>query len=222
MKAISLWQPYLAGVLHGDGWCTRLTLGLRCKDHDFSLAFCAALTAGFGIKKKPGKDERGYWLIRVGNKSGIFNGLCNYEPNNDKERAVWLSGMFDSEGNANLSKSNMSKRSFNRRIAFYSTNHQTIEISSSYLDRLSIPNIIRETSNSNSHKGSLVVFELRVLRREGFEKFAALIGSSIRRKAEIIAAIPKSYRPAGHHDRAQALGVIARRANRDRKSLCAL
>ena len=57
MKAISLWQPYLAGVLHGDGWCTRLTLGLRCKDHDFSQRFAQRLLPVSASKRSRGKTN---------------------------------------------------------------------------------------------------------------------------------------------------------------------
>src|SRR5262249_43789984 len=113
---------YLAGVLSGDGWCTRLTIGLRVIDADFAQAFALALHVVFGLAVSPRRDERGYWLVRVGNKTGRFNHLPSYEPTTDEERAAWVRGLFDSEGNAQLRPSGISTNSFGRRVAIYSTN----------------------------------------------------------------------------------------------------
>src|SRR4051812_1156824 len=88
-------RAYLAGVLHGDGWCTHLTLGLRVADQDFAEAFALALNLVCGTTYAPRRDERGYWLLRAGNKSGRFSGLKGFVARTDRERAMWLRGLFD-------------------------------------------------------------------------------------------------------------------------------
>src|SRR5690348_4244567 len=102
MTVMNFPQPYLAGVLSGDGWCTPRTLGLRCKDADFASAFAQAVNAVFGLSIEPAVDERGYWLTRAGNRSGRFNMLRDFEPTNNDDLSSWLRGLFDSEGNAQL------------------------------------------------------------------------------------------------------------------------
>src|SRR5262245_52208008 len=133
MKALSLWQPYISGVLHGDGWCTRLTIGLRSADKDFAETFAEGLSALFSMTVIPKRDERGYWLIRIGNQSGRFSYLRNSPIETEDEKAMWLRGLFDSEGNANLCSSNVSAGSFNRRVAIYSTDSDTLRRAESYL-----------------------------------------------------------------------------------------
>ena len=197
MLAISLWQPYLAGVLHGDAWCSNLTIGLRCKDRDFSQQFAACINAGFARSVQPKRDERGYWLVRVGNKSGTFSALRAFVPKGDEAIAMWLRGLFDSEGNAQLwHMPHVSQLSYHRRVAFYSTAVHTLLTASSYLTALAIPNTLRPTKNSASHRGSKIVHELRVVRREGFTRFASVVGSSIGRKDERLKLIASTYQPA--------------------------
>ena len=194
MKALTIWQPYLAGTLHGDAWCTELTIGLRVKDGGFAETFAAAINALYGLAVAPRRDERGYWLVRVGNKTGRFSCLRSYEPRDNDELSSWLRGLFDSEGNAQLwlDRSN-GPYSFHRRIAFYSTTPATLLRASDYLDWLEVPNSMRPTSNSVGHKGTKTVWELRIRRREGFLRFAEMIGASDARKADRIQAIARSY-----------------------------
>lgn len=210
MKALSVWQPqaYLAGVLHGDGWCTDLTLGLRCKDLDFSETFAAALNDACGTQVKPKRDERGYWLIRQGNKSGRFSHLKAFEPSDNDHLSAWLRGLFDSEGNAQLW--HMKASSFHRRIAIYSTSMSTIERAAEFLDWLDVPHSIRATRKSRTSKGTKTVFELRMVRKEGFERFRTMVGSSIARKEATIRAITESYQPEGWQARNWAKAVKAR------------
>jgi hypothetical protein len=194
MKALTVWQPYLAGVLHGDGWCTPLTLGLRVKDRVFADVFAQAINALFDLSISPKLDERGYWLVRARNKSGRFDGLRDHEPTDNDELSSWLRGLFDSEGNAQLwLNTAKGPHSYHRRIAFYSTVPGTLIRASDYLDWLEVPNSIRPTKNSLSHKGTKTVWELRVLRREGFQRFAEMVGATDPRKAGRVAAIARSY-----------------------------
>lgn len=223
MKALTIWQPslqdmarpYAAGVLHGDAWCTRLTIGLRVKDLDFAECFAVAVSAATSIVVRLGVDERGYWLMRAGNKSGRFNSLRGYEPCDNDELGWWLRGLFDSEGNAQLTPSKAGPNSFSRRIAIYSTNLHTLGRAADYMDALEIPNLIRSTRNSEGHKGTKIVHELRVLRREGFSRFAEMVGSNICRKRETIARIVSTYQPKGWQARNWQRAVEARRFRRN-------
>jgi hypothetical protein len=191
-------RPYIAGVLHGDGWCTGLTLGLRVKDHDFAKCFSEALFAEHGKLYSPKTDERGYWIIRTSNKTGRFSHLRQYEPNDIDEVIWWLRGLFDSEGNAQLTpRTKQGPNSYSRRIAMYSTNVDTLKKAEEFMEWLEVPCLIRATRSSSSHKGSKTVFELRVLRREGFERFARVVGTNIQRKHQVIEKIVASYQPHG-------------------------
>ena len=213
MKALTIWQPYLAGVLHGDGWCTRLAIGLRVKDHDFSELFCEGLNTLFGTAYAPKKDERGYWLVRSGNKTGRFDRLKTYEPTDNDELGCWLRGLFDSEGNAQLWLDHKKgPNSYHRRIAMYSTDLDTLHRAAEFLEWLDVSHSIRPTKNSETHKGSKTVFELRIIRRDGFTRFAEMVGSSIGRKQETIERMVNSYAPPGAHAAAQLKGVQARLA----------
>ena len=199
MKAISLWQPYVAGVLHGDGWCTQLTIGLRTKDRDFAQAFFVALREGFPNIRAPKTDERGYWLFRCGNKRGTFSQLKQFEPLTATEVAAWLRGLFDSEGNAQLwHMPHRSPNAYHRRIAFYSTDQTTLSKAANFLALLDIPHTMRATNNSATHRGTKTVHELRVVRREGFEAFAK-VGSSIERKHITIKRIAATYQDAASY-----------------------
>lgn len=220
MDAISLWQPYLAGVLHGDGWCGT-AIGLRCKDLDFSAAFAAALNQGFSLGKVPKRDERGYWLVRVGNRSGKFNDLRAYEPESDEERAAWLRGLFDSEGNAQCMRLPRSgPNCYQRRIAFYSTEMSTLQRAIYYLDVLGIAAVIRPTKNSQTHKGTKIVYELKLTRKPAFISFSKIVGSSIARKQKTLEVISSSFSdPAIFTRVGQANGAAVRRKTMIEESL---
>lgn len=207
---------YLAGVILGDGWCTKLTLGLRVADEDFALEFHRCVTQVFKVMLSCRIDERGYWLVRTSNKTGKFNCLIDYEPITNSEKAVWIRGMFDSEGNAQLIPSKMSANSWNRRAAFYSTNMETLSRTASYLSDLGMASRTREMKASASHIGTKPVYELSLRSsRQNYSLFAELVGSSIQRKREVLKKIPGSYQPPGHHARAGAKGAASRKARRD-------
>jgi hypothetical protein len=216
MKAISptIWQPYIAGVLHGDGWCTDLTLGLRVKDRDFAEVFASGVNSVCRTILSPKIDERGYWLVRASNRTGRFSHLKSYVPANNAERAAWIRGLFDSEGNAQITAlPRVGPGSFVRRIAMFSTNQATLNTASAYLTTLGISNAIRATKNSASHKGTKTVFVLHVRGREGFAGFSCLIGSSIARKQSTIQHIVDTFEidPSAGARRRQLLGAAAKR-----------
>ena len=74
MKALSL--AYLAGVIVGDGWCTKRELGLKVKDLDFAQAFSKAIYKSFNKIVLP-KLYRGYWNVRSSNMSGRYDSIIS-------------------------------------------------------------------------------------------------------------------------------------------------
>ena len=48
------------------------------------------------------RDERGYWLVRTYNGRRRFDVLREWSARSPEEQAAWLRGLFDSEGNAQL------------------------------------------------------------------------------------------------------------------------
>lgn len=217
MKALTVWRErqarsYIAGVLHGDGWLTALTIGLRCKDEDFARAFADAVNSVYGFRLIPCLDERGYWLARSSNKRSHFAGAKDHDPTTAIEQTAWLRGLFDSEGNAQLlAKPARGPNSYHRRVAFYSTEPATLTKASGYLTALGILHTRRSTTNSASHKGTKTVEELRITRKDSFAMFADVVSSSINRKRVSLYSIVGSYAPPGAHALAQAKGVEVRR-----------
>lgn len=208
-------KAYLAGCVVGDAWCTPLTLGMRVKDEDFSRAFADAIKEAFGVSTRVAKDERGYWLVRIGNRTERFKELVGYQPSGKEEMGAWVRGLFDSEGNACLSKSNVSKNAWNRRVAIYSTNAATLERAALYLLIHGVMTKVYVENPSAGHKGTKPVMQLRVIpNRWNYWYFATRIGSSIARKQAVLDAIPSSYQPDGHHGRAGKLGSAVRLARR--------
>ena len=210
---MSIERAYLAGVLHGDGWCTENSIGLRCKDHDFNLEFCRVVNCVYGLAKIPKTDERGYWLSRHHN-NGRFSNASQFVPTTQEEECAWLRGLFDSEGNAQLQRI---RRGYMRRVAIYSTSAGTLIKASGYLDSLGIKWSLNPTKNSRSHKGTKTVFELRVCGRSGFTVFAEKIGSSIARKNDALQRMVAVYQPDNSYlIKAQIIGVTNRRERRVR------
>lgn len=195
MKAYVNPFHYLAGVVVGDGWCTPLSLGIQVADCDFAEAFATAIAEAFSIAPPTVRQEaRGYWVVRMSNKSGRFNALRDVAPDGIDESAAWLRGFFDSEGNALLRRNGMSPNAFGRRVAMYSTNLGTLDRAAGCASRLGIETLLRRTKNSAGHKGTLVVFELALRgARDNYQRFSDLVGSSIERKRTVLAAIPQSY-----------------------------
>lgn len=194
MKALTLWQPYLAGVLHGDAWCTPLTIGLRAKDKDFVETFAEGLRSVYKVKLMVRRDERGYWLARKSNKLGTFSDLRGTAISGPESRSMWLRGMFDSEGNACCRLLGNSPNAMDRRIAFYSTDKTTIDKLMCHLSAVAVEWRIREVKPTEGHKGKRTVYEVRLLNGlENFSRFVDRIGTSIARKAEILKRIVSTY-----------------------------
>lgn len=207
MRALTLQEPaaYLSGVLHGDAWLSSGSrnsragyLCLRVADQDFADAFAAAIAVEFDRHPIPALDERGYWLTRTYNGHHRFDGLRTFEPSTDAERAAWILGMFDSEGNVSLvPKPWRGPGSWERRIAFYSTEPRTLDRLDDFLRALDLPTTRTVVRPSAGHLGSRVVEQLRVRSsRDYFQRFASLIGSNIGRKQDVLNLIPTTYRSA--------------------------
>lgn len=209
-------RAYLAGVLNGDGYIAKV-FGLNVKDKDFAEAFSKALKDGFNVTVEPKQDKRGIWVVRKGSRTGKFDFLRSYEPQGTEEKASWLRGLFDSEGNATLRKNGISQNSYGRRVAIYSSNLETLERAKRYLLDLFIPtNRIRLTKNSNGHKGTKLIYELTISGgRENYINFSRIVGSSIHRKQEILDAIPSSYKPdiSQHCREIQKIGAETKHKN---------
>lgn len=220
---LSIQQPcaYLAGVLRGDAWLSTGSgkspngyLCLRVADGDFAEAFALSVKAAFGVATAPRRDERGYWLVRTYNGYGRFNGLPTFQADRDAERAAWLRGLFDSDGNANLKhRPEKGPGSYARRVAIYSTRQDTLDQAADYLGDLGIATKLRPTANSKGHIGTKVVSELSLRSsRAQYYRFATLVGSSIERKRDTLNAIVSSYCDdlSAAYRRAQAAGVAVR------------
>lgn len=185
---------YLAGVLNGDGCLdARNVFRLQVKDRDFADAFAGALLSGFGCHCNV-RPRKHYWVVTRFNGYNRFDHLRAMEPGNHAERAAWLKGLFDSEGNAALIKRTGKERSFQRRASMYSTNQNTLNRAVAMLDSLGIPAKVRTTKNSATHLGSKTVYELLVRpSRSNYRKFLMLVGSSIYRKRLVLESIVASY-----------------------------
>lgn len=189
-------RAYLAGALHGDAWCSALTIGLRVKDEDFAREFARALNIASAGTLAPKRDERGYWLVRTSNKTGKFDYLKTSEPHTHREQGFWLRGLFDSEGNAQLHLGKRGGNCYSRRVSIYSTDIATLQKADGILGALNMRGIIRPTKNSVGHKGTKTVYELSLRGGEGnYKRFAASVGSSIARKQSALERIAGSYHP---------------------------
>jgi LAGLIDADG-like domain len=224
IRALTVRQPiaYLAGVLAGDGYLSRPSagerhgiLGLHVADEAFARAFADAIGAAYGVEVPVVRESDGYWRARKYSGGGRFDELPAFLAQHDEQRAAWLRGFFDAEGNANLTpKPARGPSSWDRRVAFYNTDLAILDTALSYLTALRIPGRIRPARSSAGHLGRKQVYELLVIPcRPSFEQFARLIGSSIPRKQAVLDAIPASYSDRRTARRqAQAAGAATKRA----------
>jgi hypothetical protein len=206
---------YLSGVILGDGWFTH-QLALTCKDRDFAEAFANAIHDAFGINLPPRPEIRAtgtFWCVRRGNRRGRFDALRQFHSSSLGEKALWLRGLFDSEGNAQFGRTQGGPHCYQRRIAIYSTNRKTLNVAAQYLADLHIPSVIRTANTGVGHKGSRTVYELRVIGgRANLTRFGLNVGSSIARKCYSMLAMVISYRPdfAAHCRAAQLKGAATK------------
>lgn len=205
---------YICGVLHGDGYVTDLSIGLNVSDLDFACAFANALACVTGLWIPP-RNDSGYWKVRTSNKAGIHSHLRNYEPQTLEEKAMWVRGLFDSEGNAQCRLNGVSENSYGRRVSMYSTELTTLERAMTYLDELGIETrcSLTQAHLGEGHKGDKPVHELSVRGgKENYTSFALIVGSSIARKHKTLIEIVASYRDMAEYTRkAQAKGAETRR-----------
>jgi hypothetical protein len=224
--ALSVRQPkaYLAGCLKGDACITSGRpnvihgyLQLRVSDWDFAEAFCDAIESGYGVRRRPREDERGYAYVRTYNGHGRFSHLKELYPSCPETQAAWLRGLFDSEGNVVCGKKRSQRpNSWDRRVAFFSTNMDTLEQALWYLERLGMSARIVPWCRSAGHRGTRPVFALVLYAcRDNFEKFARIVGSSIDRKMTPLGLLPTTYHPdlKAARREAQLRGVSARKRN---------
>lgn len=207
MRVLTVQQPraYLAGALSGDAWLSTGSgrspggyLCLRVADEDFALAFAAAVAEGYGVHRAPAQDERGYWLFRTYNGHRRFDGLRTFVPTSPGECAAWTLGLFDSEGNVQLTpKPWNGPASWERRVAFYSTEPATLDTLVTTLDSLGLPSTRLVRRPTAGHLGSRTVEQVRIRSgRAYFERFAEVIGSNIARKQAVLDRLPTTYRSA--------------------------
>jgi hypothetical protein len=218
MKALTLTRPkryamaYLCGVYFGDGWCSQSTFGLAVNDRDFAEAFAIAVNHAFDCSARARPDGT-RWRVAIRNDSGRFSLIPNFITAGPIERALWVRGLFDSEGNANIHKSAAGPESWIRRVSFYNTEQDTLERCANYLAELGISAIIRPMKASQGHRGLKQVYELSLKgRQKNYVLFASLVGSNIERKMRTVREIALSYQEdlAAHCRRAQAIGVANR------------
>jgi hypothetical protein len=220
-RALTIRQPfaYLAGVLHGDGWLTPVSLGLRVADRDFAETFSAALRAAYERDVPVRIDERGYFLARTSGNLRQFALLKGVPCTSPDTRSAWLRGLFDSEGNAQLlPKPARGPRSWDRRVSFYSTDQTTLDTAEMHLGSLGMPCIRSLQTPSEGHIGSKPVWELKIRSsREHYARFAQVVGSSISRKRAVLDALPGSYQEdrSAYCREAQLRGAQTRRARTD-------
>lgn len=206
---------YICGVIKGDGWLSKLTIGLRVKDQDFCQAFASAVSCVFGASPIVRLDERGYWLYRRSNKTGMFNRILNFRPTTMAQKRAWLRGLFDSEGNAQLRKTGVTENSIGRRVSMYSTCRATLRSAAHFLEELEIDNYVHPVRNSAGHKGRRRVYELLVRgSQSNYRRFAIAVGSSVQRKHSILRCLPSSYSdPAAYCRVGQLRGAMAKHNN---------
>lgn len=194
MRALSLWQSWLAGVLHGDGYCTAKGIGLYVKDVEFAKEFADSLDVIYERRVGSFLDKRGLWMTRSSNKAGIFDEAKGFSPISLEEKAMWVRGLFDSEGNAQLMKYKQWENSYHRRVAMYSTLMPTLLMAQEYLSDLGIATKIYTTKNSATHIGPKTVYELKLKSGMGnFSKFSTMVGSCIPRKQKSLEKIVFTY-----------------------------
>jgi hypothetical protein len=205
---------YLAGVIVGDGYCTARVIGLHVKDLDFAQAFAFALANAFDYRSVPKLEGGKYWRVRSSNQYGRYNCLKTWVCTTSNEKAKWLQGFFDSEGNVGLKHSKISENSYARQIAMYNTKIPLLEKAQAFLLELGITSKIRYMPMYNdNHLGTKPLYEIRVLGSKlNYTRFAQLISSNIARKRSLLDAMESSYQlDTDYCKRGQAKGIETKR-----------
>lgn len=202
---------YIAGALHGDAY-SGTKFGLTAIDKDFVEAFAEAAVKAVGLTWRVRPTRERYWCVEASNTTGRFSHLRHFEPETTSEVASWLRAWFDAEGNAYWSD-DVGKLGYTfRKICGVSTEMATIEKVAGFLDVLGIrTRILSRNKPSAGHYGDKIVHEVALRGREDFEKFSVVVGSSIKRKREIIEKIVGSFKGTEGRRTAQLKGAEVRR-----------
>lgn len=208
---------YLAGCLKGDAWITsgKQALCLRCADYEFAKHFSRCLYKAFGLFAKVSVDERGYYLVRKCHKPSNFKSLLTLEPKSDREKRKWLQGVFDSEGSVEA-KQTLRNDNWNRRIAMFSTNKETLLRVQKYLSHFNIEfRPLAKWSMTEGHLGNKQVYAV-VLKssQRNFFKFQRRVGFNIFRHQVNVIRLCCSYSVKSRKElarEAQAKGAEVKR-----------
>jgi hypothetical protein len=206
-------EAYVAGVVHGDGFCNVREVGLLAKDRDFveSFAIAARLVTRMPMLVR---SDREYWVARCGGANGKWKWLRHTEFSELSQMALWVRGMFDSDGNVSCRKLSNGPRSYSRRVAIYKTKLERLETCNVFLKSLGIEANIRKTKNSESHYGEKLVYELGLTGSfENYSKFLTYVGSNIQRKLDGLVKVCDTYQSDLSQCRreSQAIGAETKR-----------
>lgn len=190
-------MSYLAGVVAGDGYLASgdTVVGLAAKDRDFVEAFADAVELAFGTRPRVRVREVHYWVARLTRK-GVVDEVRRHEPVSDDDASMWLRGFFDSDGCASLSPNKASPGAWNRHVAMFKANAETIDRASRLLDQLGIENVVtvRPPQRQRNRHGTKAMYRVRVRNsRQNLERFRCLVGSSLARKRDGLRRIVATY-----------------------------
>jgi hypothetical protein len=191
---------YILGVLKGDGFTDDNSVGMNVKDKDFALEFKHALEEEFG---KPGKLHRydGLWRALLHSRKAVrsLRGMDYRAVGTGSTECVraFLKGMFDSEGSVNL---HLAKGVRIRRVELYNTDIELMAFCERLLTRLGI-----KCRKMDLKRRAARILRGRVLppgkcyrlslreKRANFARFEQFVGFSIKRKADTLRSLIKSY-----------------------------
>lgn len=191
---------YILGVLVGDGWLNKNSVGLNAKDKDFVLAFKKALEDEFKLNAKI-HFYSGLWRVELHSRQIVkFFKNLDYRlivNEHTEVKCSFLKGFYDSEGSAYYSE-RIGVR--NRKIELYNTDLELLTICKNLLEELGIKTrkIDKKFRDIRLLKGRMLPITIccRITLRENkenFIKFRTLIGFSIERKQKILDKIINSY-----------------------------
>ncbi len=191
---------YILGVLVGDGWLNKNSVGLNAKDNDFVLAFKKALEDEFKLNAKI-HFYNGLWRVELHSRQ-IVKLLKNLDyrlivNEHSEVKCSFLKGFYDSEGSAYYQEKTGVR---NRKIELYNTDLELLTICKNLLEELGIKTreIDKRFRDIRLLKGRTLPITIccRITLRENkenFIRFRNLIGFSIKRKIDILDKLIDSY-----------------------------
>lgn len=203
---LSLELAYILGTVEGDGYISfkkfkgiisKGHVGLEVKDKDFALHFkhnlerWSGLKASFRARRNSDRSIITLHSLRAAQFINDFD-IYSLTNSNDKIKANFLKGLFDSEGN--VSGSNLDRpRISTRFIGFFNNNIKLIYLVKGLLESLNIKvqNIDKRTGIGFKKSG--INYRLRIGGKENLQKFKDKIGFSIKRKNNKLKEILGSY-----------------------------